>query len=328
MGLLVSSFNHQLNVVIIKEMKITKIDSDKELAKVIVGITDVLELDAIICFTEKGELAWALKELDPDVKVIAATSVSDTFDELTETSIKTIRMPIHGLDKYRQIPHLLSVALKTDSISPGAFVLAAIGRRVYPDKGNLISLGEAERELEELSIKDLLKLTDGIRPAVLDKVMELARRIGLITRREKRIGTIFTLGDSKKVLELSKQLIPNPFQGHEESERRITNSDTHDSVIELAKLDGAFVIRGDGLIQTAGTFLGSESDEEGEIRPERNDLELPEGLGTRHVASAAITSCTDSTAVVVSETDGNIRVFSDGKMVLKMDPSLDYEPIR
>ena len=308
-------------------MKINKIDSDKELAEVIVGITDIVELDAIICFTEKGELAEKIKDLDTEVKVIAATSESDTFQELTESSMKTIRMPIHGLAKYRQIPNLLSVALKTDSISPGDFVLAAIGQRVYPDKGNLISLGEAERELEELSIKDLLKLTDGIRPAVLDTVMELARRIGLIARRKKRIGTIFTLGDSKEVLKRSKQLIPNPFQGHEESERRITNSRTHDSIIELAKLDGAFVIRGDGLIQTAGTFLGSESGEGGEISLERKELELPEGLGTRHVASATITACTDSTAVVVSETDGNIRVFSGGKMVLKMDPSMDYGPI-
>lgn len=308
-------------------MKINNIDSDKELAETIVGIAGVVELDAIICFTEKGELAWELEEFDSDAKVIAATPVSNTFDELTESSMKIIRMPIHGLDKYRQIPHLLSVALKTESISPGDFVLAAIGRRVYPDKGNLISLGEAKRELEELSIKDLLKLTDGIRPAVLDKVMELARRIGLITRREKRIGTIFTLGDSKEVLKRSKQLIPNPFQGHEESERQITNSSTHDSVIELAKLDGAFVIRGDGLIQTAGTFLEAESDEREEISPKKNDLELPEGLGTRHVASATITACTDSTAVVVSETDGNIRVFSGGKMVLKMDPSMDFGPI-
>lgn len=308
-------------------MKINNIDCDKDLAKVIVGISDIVELDAIICYTEKGELAGELKELDPAVKVIVATSVSETYKELTQSNLKAIRMPIHGLDKYDQIPHLLSVALKSDSISSGDFVLATIGQEVYPDKGSLIALGEAERELEELSIKDLLKLTDGIRPPVLDTVMELSRRIGLIARRKKRIGTIFILGDSKEVLKRSKQLIPNPFQGHEEAQRRITNPGTHDSIIELAKLDGAFIIRGDGLIQTAGTFLGAEADEEEEIRPEREELELPEGLGTRHVASAAITACTDATAVVVSETDGNIRVFSAGQMVLKMDPSMDYEPI-
>lgn len=309
-------------------MKINNIASDRDLAKMIVGLTDKMDLDAIICLTEKGGLAGELQELDPGVKIIAATAVSQTYKELTKSNLEAIRMPIHGIDKYRQIPHLLSVALKSGSISAGDFILAAIGDEVYPDKGNLIALGEVERELEELSIKDLLKLTDGIRPAVLDKVMELARRIGLVARRKKRIGTIFTLGDSQEVLKRSKQLIPNPFQGHEETARRITNPDTHDSIIELAKLDGAFVIRGDGLIQTAGTFLGTKSErDKGEILQEKGELELPEGLGTRHVAAAAITACTEATAIVVSETDGNIRVFAGGQMVLKMDPSMDYGQI-
>lgn len=309
-------------------MRITNIDSDKDLAKLMVGISDLVELDGIICYTEKGQLVRELKEQEPPVKVIAATPVSDTYDKLAKLDVKAVRMPIHGLDKYRQFPHLLSVALKSKNISPGDFVLAALGQEVYPDKGNLIVLGEVERELEELSIKDLLKLTDGVRPAVLDKVMELARRIGLVARRKKRIGTIFTLGDSQEVLKRSKQLIPNPFQGHEETARRITNPDTHDSIIELAKLDGAFVIRGDGLIQTAGTFLGTKSErDKGEILQEKGELELPEGLGTRHVAAAAITACTEATAIVVSETDGNIRVFAGGQMVLKMDPSMDYGQI-
>ncbi len=268
-----------------------------------------------------------LKDREIDVKIIAATSVSETYDDLVKTNMRVIRMPIHGIDKYRQIPHLLSVALKAEYISPGDLVLATVGEGVYPDKGNLLALGEAERELEELSVKDLLKLTDGIRPAVLDAVMELARRIGLIARKKEGIGTIFTIGDSSEVLDRSKQLIPNPFQNYKEAERRITDPCTHDSVIELAKLDGAFVIRGDGVLRTAGTFLGAGEEQREDICSEREELKLPEGLGTRHVASAAITACTESTAVVVSETDGNIRVFSGGKLVLKMDPSMDYEPI-
>ena len=76
-------------------------------------------------------------------------------------------------------------------------------------------------------------------------------------RRGKRIGTIFMLGDSLKVQEGAKQLIPNPFHGHEEATRRLTNPDIHEAIVELSKLDGAFVVRGDGFIQTAGTFLAS-----------------------------------------------------------------------
>jgi DNA integrity scanning protein DisA with diadenylate cyclase activity len=125
------------------------------------------------------------------------------------------------------------------------------------------------------------------------------------------------LGDSIRVLENSKQLIPNPFQGHEEASRRLTNPDMHDAIIELAKLDGAFVVRGDGLIQTAGTFLAS---------PEV-DVVLPGGLGARHLAAASATKRTTSTAIVVSETDGNVRVFSGGSKVLHIDPDVPYNPI-
>lgn len=309
-------------------MKLDNIDSDQNLAQLLARIAEIVKVDAVICFTEKGQLAKKLKELDPDLKIIAATSDSETYGKLNQSDLITIRLPIHGINKYRQIPHLLSVALKSDSIAQGDLVLVGIGEGAYPEKGNLIALGEAEGGLKELSLKDLLKLTDGIRPAVLDTVVDIARRIGLISRRKKSLGTIFVLGDSTEVLRRSKQLVPNPFNRSEESKRMITDPGTHDSVIELAKLDGAFIIRGDGLIRTAGTFLGSESEEDLEdIHSVNEGMDLPEGLGTRHVASAAITACTEATAVVISETDGNIRVFSGGQMVMKMDPSMNYESI-
>ncbi len=301
------------------------ITSSDDLAQVVEKLVETLEFDAIIYLTEEIERIKWLNGLELAGKVIAVTSDSDTYAELASSEIEAVRLPIHGIDKYRQVPHLLSIALKAGRISVGDFVLAVIGDDVYPEEGNLIALSEAERELEELSIKDLLKLTDGIRPAVLDAAIELARRIGLVARRKKRIGTIFTLGDSNEVLKHSEQLIPNPFQGHDESARRITNPGIHDSIVELAKLDGAFVIRGDGLIKTAGTFLGSKSEESGY---ERGEINLPEGLGTRHVAAAATTARTEATAIVVSSTDGHIRVFAGGEMVLKMDPDIEYGQLK
>jgi DNA integrity scanning protein DisA with diadenylate cyclase activity len=57
------------------------------------------------------------------------------------------------------------------------------------------------------------------------------------------------------------------------------------------------------------------------------DIKLPPGLGARHVAAAAVTMRTDATAVVVSATDGNVRAFSHGRMVLQLDPDVPYSPI-
>lgn len=86
--------------------------------------------------------------------------------------------------------------------------------------------------------------------------------------------------------------------------------ENHDALVELPKLDGAFVLRGDGYIQAAGVFITSPATE----------TELMEGLGARHAAAAGVTIHTMATAIVVSATDGKVRAFSDGKLVLQIDP--------
>ena len=98
----------------------------------------------------------------------------------------------------------------------------------------------------------------------------------------------------------------------------LTNPDIHDALVELSKLDGAFVVRGDGFIQAAGVFLTSPPTE----------TELVSGLGTRHAAAAAVTMRTRATAIVVSATDGQVRGFSGGKMVIQIDPEIARGHIR
>jgi len=94
----------------------------------------------------------------------------------------------------------------------------------------------------------------------------------------------------------------------------LTNPDIHDALVELSKLDGAFVLRGDGFIQAAGVFLTSPPTE----------AELVSGLGARHAAAAAVTMRTMATAIVVSATDGKVRAFSGGKMVPQIDPDFAH----
>jgi DNA integrity scanning protein DisA with diadenylate cyclase activity len=97
----------------------------------------------------------------------------------------------------------------------------------------------------------------------------------------------------------------------------LTNARIHEMLLELAKLDGAFIVRGDGFIRTAGAFLAAS----------QTDTEVPAGLGARHFAAAAVTARTSATAVVVSSTDGHVRVFSTGQLVLQMDPDVPLGPL-
>jgi diadenylate cyclase len=52
-----------------------------------------------------------------------------------------------------------------------------------------------------------------------------------------------------------------------------------------------------------------------------NHLELPLGLGSRHVAAASVSSRTDAVAVAVSESS-TVRMFDDGELVAEIVPEL------
>ena len=287
--------------------------SDQDLVQMTGRLAEASQANIIIYATETGLLGACLSRLSDQVGVIAATTNVEIFEMLTQTGLEVIRLPLRAANKYNQVRHIISVALRSGRVALGDLVVCTIGHDVFPKEGYLIVLTEVEPSLANLSITDLVKLTDGIRPKVLEAAITIACKIGRIAQRGKRLGAIFMLGDSLKVLEGAKQLIPNPFQGHDDNLRKLTNPDIHSALVELSKLDGAFVVRGDGFIQTAGVFLA----------PAKSEIELPPGLGTRHTAAAAVTTRTMATAVVVSATDGYVRAFSEGRMILQIDPQVE-----
>jgi DNA integrity scanning protein DisA with diadenylate cyclase activity len=80
-------------------------------------------------------------------------------------------------------------------------------------------------------------------------------------------------------------------------------------VKEFSSLDGAFIIRGNGVIETAGARLKAGLSEG-----------LPSGLGSRHAAAAGITANSRSIAITVSQSDGVVRVWRAGRMVASFEP--------
>ena len=185
------------------------IGSDVDRARMVVRIAEAAQAHTIICVTERGALAQHLIGSPGQCRIIAATATPETYDALTAAGIVTLRLPLHAIDKHRQIRHVLSVALKSKSVPAGELVVCAVGQDVYPGEADLVVVTEVEPDLEELVITDLVKLTDGIRPKALDCAVAIACKIGRAARRGKRIGVTIMLGDSLKVLEGSKQLIPN-----------------------------------------------------------------------------------------------------------------------
>ena len=144
-----------------------------------------------------------------------------------------------------------------------------------------------------------------VEPDVLDSVIQVAGEIAREGREGQAIGTAFVVGDTKNVLNYSKQFVLNPFHGHHETERQITDAGIQGTIKEFAQLDGAFLITGSGVVEAAGRC----------ITVDLSQVNLPGGMGSRHLSVAGITKVTSSIGVVVSQSGGQISIFRNGKIV-------------
>lgn len=150
-----------------------------------------------------------------------------------------------------------------------------------------------------------------VSPKVLQSVLELSVELAREGREGRKIGTLFTVGDEEQVLRYSRPLILDPLAGHPWHLKRLTNADMRETVKELALLDGAFVVSANGVIVSAARYLEA---------PARG-VQLPLGLGTRHMAAAAISEHTRAVAVVVSASS-IVRVFDNGEIIAEILPEL------
>lgn len=150
-----------------------------------------------------------------------------------------------------------------------------------------------------------------VNPQTLGQVLLLAMEISREGREGRKIGTIFVVGDSEGVLQASRPLILDPLQGHPDEAKRIEDPDLRETVKELAQLDGGFVVSDAGIVISATRYFHST--------PE--GIEIPMGLGTRHMAGASITQKTRAIAVVVSESS-MVRLFENGKVLSEISPEV------
>jgi len=173
-----------------------------------------------------------------------------------------------------------------------------------------VGTGSGGSQLNVMFESILCQVTD-YDPDILSALIELAVEIAREGREGRRIGTLFTLGDEGTVLTRSRPLILDPLKGHPESARRVTDPNLRGTIKELAQLDGAFIVGADGVFVAACRYLETAG----------KTVELPLGLGSRHLAGAAISASTEAVAIVVSES-ATVRIFCHGKLTAEIIPEL------
>jgi len=157
----------------------------------------------------------------------------------------------------------------------------------------------------------ICSLKESANRPVLESVLTLALEISHEGRGGRKVGTIFMVFDSQEVLQRSKCLIYDPLLGHAEHLKSIDNADMRETVKELARLDGAFIVSGEGIVLSACRYLNASAE----------GINLLLGLGSRHMAAASMTRETQALAVVVSESSV-VRVFAKGELMEELIPEV------
>ena len=252
----------------------------------------------------------------PEVDAVPPRTILVSRDEQDQRRIEklglskptTINVPDVTLDRFGQVKLSAIVALSNRVIDLGDTVIFLTGPfRSLIDSMVVMSIG-AEYELFDTTEQP--SIDEHIKRAVFHRVLSLALALGQHGREGRRVGALFVIGAAKQVLEHSEQMILNPFKGYDEKQRNILDQSMTETVKEYSSLDGAFIIRGNGVIETAGARLKVGLSEG-----------LPSGLGARHAAAAGITANTKSIAFTVSESDGAVRVWRAGRLVASFGPS-------
>lgn len=221
-----------------------------------------------------------------------------------------VTLPKLALTRLAKMKLALLIALSRGQITGEGPIVCIVGQSDQ-DALDGIQLIDPARENELLTFRGQGKISESIQPEVFQSVLMLSMELAEKGREGKPVGTTFVVGDAERVLQLSKQMIINPFKGYDEEERNLLSPGLKETLREFSGLDGAFVVGSEGTVLTAGRYLNTAAD----------IAQLPRGLGSRHLAAAGITALTQAVAFVISESSGDVRIFKDGRIIMEIEKS-------
>lgn len=240
--------------------------------------------------------------------ILVSKKQTNELNDLEAYVKKIILIPKINLGRLGLIKLAMALAISQQLVNIGDRIVFLSGTSELRLLDTLLLI-EIGKEAEIITTKNIVGISESVKPEVFEHLLSLAVELAMKGKEGKTIGTIFVIGDQERVMQLSKQMIINPFKGYTEEERNILNPQLKETIREFASIDGAFIIADDGTVLTAGRYLGAASDAE----------EIPRGLGSRHIAAAGITALTNAIAIVISESTGDVRIFKNGKILMEIE---------
>ena len=244
-----------------------------------------------------------------DISIAVASSSQRQIEMIRKSGLVAVEVEPTEVAISERITLALIEAVANDVVQAGARVVVVYSgfEAEALDSLSVIRLGE---HLERLTARDLRALETSVPFETLKAVVDVAVEIGREGREGKAVGTLITVGDARNVIDRTRQLGFDPFKGYTRKERNVRDFRVREAIKEIAQLDGAFVVARDGTVEAACRLIDAPM----------SGLTLPKGLGTRHWTAAAITEVTKAVAVVVSQSNGTVRLFQNGDVILRIAP--------
>lgn len=269
-----------------------------------------VKANTIIVFADTVRDNDFLDSFKSKVRLIIVSSNKTRFDLIRDKRIAGIvQAPSIPASRTGQIKIGILLALSRELISRDEKIVCVSGNSRNGIFDTVVVIDVAmEYEFFFTTANDIIP--PDVEPEVLERMLGLAGEIAVEGREGKPTGTIFVLGDTNSVNAYVRQLIINPFRGYSEAERNILDPALAETIKEFAGIDGAFIITGDGIILSAGSYLRPQLSDEVES--------LPSGFGARHAAAAGITACTNAIAITISQSTGMVTLFKSGAIVMSL----------
>jgi diadenylate cyclase len=274
-------------------------------------LADLHNADAILFLMEKLTDWRQLRRTTKGYTVLLAGDSEETLYGSSEEDFDTIQLNMSSdAPIYERLTQALLEGVADELLPAAACVVAVYSG--FEDRAidsiSIIRLGE---HLGQLTVRDLRQLETRVPISTLKNVVDLAVQIGREGREGKPVGTLFAVGDHRKVLASCHSMGFDPMRGYNRVERSLNDTKVREGVKEIAQMDGAFVVSADGTIIAAAQHISASGS---------SNISLSKGLGSRHWAAAEITHATSAIAVTVSASNGTVRIFQKGEVMLRIEP--------
>lgn len=238
------------------------------------------------------------------LKTILVTRNPVETSEDQKDFAETIQVRSFSNQRMAQLRSAILVAL-TRGVIAFRDRVCCIGGITGSNQFDTLVVVDIEREFQTLFTGQNDLLPSDVKAEVLERVIAVATELAVEGREGRPVGCLFVIGDNDRVATLTKPLVLNPFFGYKEEDRNILNPFMDETVKEFSSIDGAFIIRGDGVVESAGSLIQATD----------SDFSLPSGLGSRHAAAAAISVAAHCISIVVSSSTGQVTLFRRGVML-------------